>query len=265
MDNVKNMIKTINEIEGVNQLACSAHTLQLVVDKGLLPVKTLVVQASEQLESKQALLDQIVCSNINKNHEYLQAIIDVLTRWNSTYLAWVQILKLKPTIEIMQLMDDLVKILQSFANATKMLGGSKYTTILFMFTAISLLKKLLNIDNNIQITVDLDDSNTVFNDNLDLQENIKFIDEPEILDIEIEKKISRVKIKIPQNYEGMVDHIKSALLNALNYYWNYPTYESLLATILDSLNKKMEFTTDDQRFETKTYLMEEYKDFKNQS
>ncbi|CAG8800357.1 14975_t:CDS:2, partial [Cetraspora pellucida] len=53
----------INEIEEVNQLACSAHTLQLVVGKGLLPVKTLVVQTS----------------NINKNHEYLQAIADVPT------------------------------------------------------------------------------------------------------------------------------------------------------------------------------------------
>ncbi|CAG8789788.1 3578_t:CDS:2, partial [Cetraspora pellucida] len=107
-DNAKNMIKAINKIEGVNQLACSTHTLQLVVSKGLLPIKTLV------------------------------------------------------------LMDDLVKILHPFANTTKMLGGSKYTTMSFMFTAISSLKKLLNIDNNIQITVDLDNSNTVFDDNLDL-------------------------------------------------------------------------------------------------
>ncbi|CAG8809719.1 2084_t:CDS:2, partial [Racocetra persica] len=110
------------------------------------------------------LLDQVVCSNINKNHEYLQAIADVPTRWDSTYLAW------------------------PFANATKILGGSKYSTMSFMFTAISSLKKLLDIDNNVQITVDLDDSNTVFDDDLDLQEDIEFIDEPEILDIEMEKK-----------------------------------------------------------------------------
>ncbi|CAG8789289.1 6716_t:CDS:1 [Cetraspora pellucida] len=160
-----------------------------------------------------------------------------------------------------QLMDDLVKILQPFANATKMLGGSKYATMSFMFTAISSLKKLLNIDNNIRITVDLDDSNTVFDDNLDLQEDIGFIDKPEILDIEIEKKISQVKINILQNCEGMVDYVKSALLNALNYYWNYSTHKSLLATILDPHNKKIEFATDDQRFEAKTYLMEEYERF----
>ncbi|CAG8607472.1 289_t:CDS:2 [Cetraspora pellucida] len=36
--------------------------------------------------------------------------------------------------------------------------------------------------------IDLDDLNTVFDDNLDLQEDIEFIDEPEILDIEMEKK-----------------------------------------------------------------------------
>ncbi|CAG8616145.1 8992_t:CDS:2, partial [Racocetra persica] len=112
----------------------------------------------------QALLNYVVCNNINKNHEYLQAIPDVVTRWDSTYLAWVQVLKLKPAIEIMQvilshnndpttkkdarhfkriiltpnewqLIDNLVKILQPFANTTKMLGGSKYTTMSYMFPA----------------------------------------------------------------------------------------------------------------------------------
>ncbi|CAG8625087.1 1527_t:CDS:1, partial [Dentiscutata erythropus] len=68
-----------------------------------------------------------------------------------------------------QLMDDLVKILQPFANATKMLGGSKYATMSYMFPAISSLKKLLNVDTSTQITIDLDSSNTAFDDDLDLQ------------------------------------------------------------------------------------------------
>ncbi|CAG8724590.1 25422_t:CDS:2 [Dentiscutata erythropus] len=53
---------------------------------------------------------------------------------------------------------------------------------------ISSLKKLLDTNNNIQIIVDLDNLNTVFDDNLDLQKEIEFIDKPEILNIEMKKK-----------------------------------------------------------------------------
>ncbi|CAG8771460.1 2368_t:CDS:2, partial [Racocetra persica] len=55
-----------------------------------------------------------MCNNIIKNHEYLQAIADVSTRWDSIYLAWVRIFKLKPAIEIIQVIlsynnDSVVK------------------------------------------------------------------------------------------------------------------------------------------------------------
>ncbi|CAG8729230.1 24866_t:CDS:2 [Cetraspora pellucida] len=102
------MKKAVMEIEEIDHLLCCAHTLQLVIGKGLLLVK--------------------------------------------------------------QLMKDLVKILQPFANAMKMLGGSKYTTMSYMFPAISSFKKLLNIIYDAQININLDNSNTVFNDDQEFQE-----------------------------------------------------------------------------------------------
>ncbi|CAG8740380.1 25006_t:CDS:2, partial [Racocetra persica] len=130
--------------------------------------------------------------------------------WITATLSWIRILKLKPAIEIMyitishnndsatkkdaqrlkrimltpnkwQLIDDLVKILQPLT--------------------ISSLKKLLNvnINNNMDLViVDFNDSNSAFSDNLDLEEEIEFADEPEILDVKTEKKINQIKINTSQ-------------------------------------------------------------------
>ncbi|CAG8831175.1 5856_t:CDS:1, partial [Racocetra persica] len=93
-----------------------------------------------------------------------------------------------------QLIIDLVKVLQSFANTTKMLGGSEYATMSYMFLAISSLKKLLNITCDAQFNPDLDNSDTVFDNNQEFQEEIDLIDESEMLDIESETKINQTKI-----------------------------------------------------------------------
>ncbi|CAG8554036.1 565_t:CDS:1, partial [Cetraspora pellucida] len=60
----------------------------------------------------------------------------------------------------------------------------------------------------------------------------------------------------------MLRKVRLALYNALNYYWDYPTHEFLLATILDFRNKKIVFATDSQRIEAKAYLVVKYKLFK---
>ncbi|CAG8530275.1 22161_t:CDS:2 [Cetraspora pellucida] len=64
-----------------------------------------------------------------------------------------------------------------------MLGRSKYVTMSYMFVAISSLKKLLNVDNNIvSVTVDFNNLNSAFSNNLDLKEKIEFANEPEIIE-----------------------------------------------------------------------------------
>ncbi|CAG8522756.1 30982_t:CDS:2 [Gigaspora margarita] len=235
----KDMQTTLKKLNPYYEIPC---------DKG---IKARITQIS---------LNHEVCNNINNNHEYLKAIMDVATRWDSTYIVWVRILKLKSAIEVMQLtmshskdsivkkdarrlkqimltpdewqlMKDLVKILQSFADVTTMLEGSKYTTMSHMFPAISSLKKLFNITYNAQININLDDS-------------IQFL-----MMIKNEPELKNVKI---------------ALFNALNYYWEYPIREALLATLLDPRNKKMEFETYSQRLEAEAYLVAEYEVFKEQ-
>ncbi|CAG8832815.1 14976_t:CDS:1, partial [Racocetra persica] len=82
-----------------------------------------------------------------------------------------------------------------------------------------------------------------FDDDQEFQEEIDLIDEPEIFDVESEAKLNRIKINIPQVCDGMVENVKIALFNALNYYWEYPIREAFLATLLDPRTKKMELAT----------------------
>ncbi|CAG8797025.1 11810_t:CDS:1, partial [Racocetra persica] len=103
-----------------------------------------------------------------------------------------------------------------------------------------------------------------FDDDQEFQEEIDLIDEPEILDVESEAKLNQIKINIPQVCDRMVENIKIALFNALNYYWEYLICEALLATLLDPRTKKMELATYSQRLEAEAYLITEYEAFKEQ-
>jgi hypothetical protein len=46
-DNASNMKKCVQDMEGVNWLGCTAHTLQLVVGKGMKPAEVLIARAKQ--------------------------------------------------------------------------------------------------------------------------------------------------------------------------------------------------------------------------
>jgi hypothetical protein len=49
-DNASNMKKCVQDMEGVNQLGCAAHTLQLIIGKGLKPAEILVARAKQLID-----------------------------------------------------------------------------------------------------------------------------------------------------------------------------------------------------------------------
>ena len=49
-DNANNMKKCVQDMEGVNQLGCAAHTLQLIVGKGMKPAEVLVARAKQLID-----------------------------------------------------------------------------------------------------------------------------------------------------------------------------------------------------------------------
>ena len=122
-------------------------------------------------------------------------IADIETQWNSSYLSWKRLIKIKDLIDILastmlidpdpsmrrdgkrlkdinlteeewQEIKKLIKVLEDFAEATEYLGGSKYTTINLMYSILAMIsKKILPDNSNVKI-VDLTSSNTAFDDDV---------------------------------------------------------------------------------------------------
>jgi len=145
---------------------------------------------------------------LEKNDEYLRIIADVETRWNSSYLAWKRLIKIKDLIDVLastlmidpdtrrdgkrlrdiNLTDDewqaigkLVNILGDFAGATEYLGGSNYTTISLMYSLLAVIsKKIIPEDSDVEV-IDLTSPNTAFDN------DVGYEDAPELNNLNAEK------------------------------------------------------------------------------
>ncbi|CAG8518941.1 5877_t:CDS:2, partial [Cetraspora pellucida] len=93
---------------------------------------------------------------------------------------------------------------------SKLILDTSYLSFDEMF--INSLKIMLNITYDTQVNVNLDNANTAFDDDQEFQEEINLIDEPEILDVESEAKLNRIKINIPQVCDGMVENAEAYLI-----------------------------------------------------
>lgn len=217
-------------------------------------------------------------------HEYLRLISDVETRWNSSYLAWKRLIKIKDLVEIMattmmidpdpstkydgrrlrninlteeewQAIGELIIILEDFAEATEYLGGSKYTTISLMYSILEIIsQKLLPDDSEVEI-VDLSNPNTAFDD------NIGYTDAPE--DDTEGFKSRKISINSPQNCFNLKNKVKTALYNAIKHYWNVPQEHGMLATLLDPRFKDLEFASEVVRTKTLEQIKKAYQDINN--
>ena len=49
-DNAANMKKCVEDIEGVNRIGCTAHTLQLIIGKGLKPAEILIARVKQLID-----------------------------------------------------------------------------------------------------------------------------------------------------------------------------------------------------------------------
>ncbi|CAG8550011.1 12571_t:CDS:2, partial [Racocetra persica] len=70
----------------------------------------------------------------------------------------------------------LIKVLRLFAKVTELLGGNKYATISFMYSAITVIKKGLFTNNNnsnidFNFSFDIFDNDVVYEDKEELEEN----------------------------------------------------------------------------------------------
>jgi len=215
----------------------------------------------------------------------LHIIADVTTRWNSSFLAWQRLLKLKDYINVListlstktdpdskrdskrlkqimieeeewDVIKNLIPILRPFAEATNYLGGNKYCTYTIM------VPTLIKIINRLK-PLTAEDEKVVSEINFKNHENI-FDDEVSIEDDEERSNpsnptVRKLRINDPANTQGLVKKIKLALYAAMKHYWsNLITPKVLLPSLLDTRIKDLSFVTVQQRFDTEELLSDLY-------
>jgi hypothetical protein len=295
-DNGSNMIKAIslmNRINTVVRIPCTAHTLQLVIGKGLDPIFLLIARVKRLIRffisPKQ--LERLKLVQRELEYEDIVGIIsDINTRWNSTYHAWERLLYLRDAIEALAIklardnnsnikkdgqqlkkinlvedewifIESLINLLASFEEATTILGGETYATLNLMHPIISELQgefimMTTNLDT-LQI-VDLTNETTVLDDD---DESILENDD-ESIDPKTKRKI---QINRSMSTEGVLDQIKVNINHALNKYWNVPSDLGLMATILDPRMKILNFATITEKSKAKELIINELRKFNIQT
>ena len=198
--------------------------------------------------------------------DILRCVQDVPTRWNSSYYAWDRLFFLKDAIiqlqadlctstdretrkdgsrlkrflladEEWELLDKLIDLLMPFEEATREFSGNTYVTLSQVIPKIKemifdLATSELPLDNE-----ELLNEDTVFGSE-DAELQPVDMDDDEIMSNITKKKIS---IKNPLNTTGVLKEIKKNIYNALIYYWDISNEFGLMAALLDSRYKNLDF------------------------
>jgi len=166
------------------------------------------------------------------------------------------------TIDEWDLIQDLIPVLQPFAAATEILGGSSYCTHSIMNPILIDIKKKLHpiTQQGARVAEQINFNN---NDETVFDEDIAVEDDEQPPPINATR---RIRINEPVNCNGLIDKIKLSLFAAINHYWSDLTSpDMLLPTLLDPRMKDLNFASDSERLATKDLLKKVYEKLKSQN
>ncbi|CAG8813520.1 12707_t:CDS:2, partial [Dentiscutata erythropus] len=155
----------------------------------------------------------------NKENIILRAQSDVVTRLNSTYNIWVYMLELKLYIEILasSLTDEwtvvtgIIKVLKPFNDITNYILGSLYSTMSIIYPTISTLHNALSkeyVDEDLSIY----DTDKV---DFDTMDNISMFDLEEVLDEN--EELEQIKSLATTAY--LIELIKNIIFKLFERYY----------------------------------------------
>ena len=168
------------------------------------------------------------------------------------------------TSEEWDVIRDLIPVLQPFAAATEILGGSSYCTYSIMNPILIDIKKRFypltegGIRAIRQININGNNFETPFDEDIIIEDD----GQPPL----VTSTTRKIRISEPVNCNGLIDKIKFTLFAAMDHYWNNLTYpEMLLPTLLDPRMKNLNFATDSEHLATKDLLKKQYEELKTQN
>ncbi|CAI2199000.1 19860_t:CDS:2, partial [Funneliformis geosporum] len=164
------------------------------------------------------------------------------------------------TTEEWDLIRDLLPILNPFAEATEILGGSNYCTHSIMIPILIDIKKRFHPTTSRGI---LAARKIIFdNDEVSFDEEIAIEDDEQPPPVNATRKI---RISEPVNCNGLIEKIKLHLFVAIDHYWDDLTSpDILLPSLLDPRMKDLNFVTITERQATENLLREKYEELKSQ-
>ena len=158
-----------NEITKLTHFRCAAHVLNLVVNEGLSSSSNLYIKKLRKLIKKirgsALLIDDLKHIFQSDDETFLCPILDIKTRWNSTFNMIERAIKIKLQLEILKIrhenlnsywptlsewekLDGIKELLSEFAMATTELSGQSYPTIAHVRVIFLSLIAYLNTLNN---------------------------------------------------------------------------------------------------------------------
>ena len=277
-DNASNMKKCFNQISWLQRLSCTAHTIQLVVGKGLLAAEVLIACAKRLInfftspKQNERLLDAQKKNSEDPEEEgdlhtiFYRAITDVETCWSSTFIAWERLIILKPYIDVV------VSSLNASKDRNSKEDAKRLMKINLTNDEWDVMRDLLEVLGPFaELTEKLEGTKyatmsymypgiarlkkrfhptTEFNNNLDLETNDDAFEEHQFEEAdEDDEPGARRKIKINTsiNTFGLLDNIKANLYKALEKYYEIIEKEALIAALLDPRKKKMKFADENEK------------------
>ncbi|CAB5385405.1 unnamed protein product [Rhizophagus irregularis] len=291
-DNASNMKKCLTQIVWLHRLSCTAHTIQLVVGKGLLTAEILIARAkrlinfftspkqNERLLNAQKKNSEEPEEESDLHRIFYRAITDVETRWSSTYIAWERLIALKPYIDIVISSLNVSKDNNAKEDAKRLnkinLTNNEWDIIRDLLEILGPFAELTEILEGTKyatmsyiypgiIKLKSMFSPTI-NSNLDLETNDDAFENHQFEEVdEDDEPDARRKIKIntPINTFKLLDNIKSNLYKALENYFEVIEKEALIAALLDPRKKKTMFANNDRKELAKANFREVYELAKN--